>query len=88
MIMISNIIAILAPVMNGMYQIPQLVKVITSRSVDDLSLYTLLLLLTTNILWLLHGYFISDVALIVSAFINIFINVPLIYLFFKYNRNK
>jgi MtN3 and saliva related transmembrane protein len=61
--------------------IPQLYKTFETKSVGDLSLFTLLLILLTNILWLLHGYFIKDTPLLISACISMVINSMLLVLY-------
>jgi MtN3 and saliva related transmembrane protein len=86
--MINTAVAILAPIVNCVYQIPQLVKVIKTKSVDDISLYTLCLLILTNILWLLHGYFIADTALLVASVLNLSINIPLTFMYFKHRTKS
>ena len=86
--MLPVIIATLAPIVTCIQLLPQLYKTYLTKSVKDLSLYTLLLILTTNILWMLHGYFIIDISLIVSGAISIIINIILLTLYFFYRKNK
>jgi MtN3 and saliva related transmembrane protein len=82
--MIPRVVAILAPTVNCIQLLPQLYKTYKTKSAEDLSLYTLLLILATNILWLLHGYFIKDNALLVSAYIGLLINSMVFGLYIKY----
>lgn len=82
--MIPRVVAILAPTVNCIQLLPQLYKTYKTKSAEDLSLYTLLLILATNILWLLHGYFIMDNALLVSAYIGLLINSMVFGLYIKY----
>ena len=86
MIQIPVIVATLAPILNCIQIVPQLYKTFESKSVRDLSIYSLLLILFTNILWTLHGYFIMDHSLIVAGFISMFVNISLLNLFFLYNK--
>jgi len=79
-------VSILAPILNCVYQIPQLFKIIKTKSVDDISLYALCLLLINNILWLFHGYFINDKSLFMSALFSLGINIPLICLYLKHQK--
>jgi uncharacterized protein with PQ loop repeat len=85
--MIPFIVATLAPTVNCIQLFPQLYKTYITRSVKDLSLYSLLLILMTNILWLLHGYFIMDYSLIISGVISMIINITLLILYFFYRKN-
>lgn len=86
-IMIPAIVAILAPTVNCIQLFPQLYKTYTTKSVDDLSLYSLLLILTTNILWLLHGFFIGDYPLIIAGIISLIINIALFALYLRYRKH-
>jgi len=84
--MIPLIVATLAPIVNCVQLIPQLYKTYRTKSVKDLSFYSLLLLLITIILWLLHGYFINDNSLVVAGLITLVLNVSLIRLYFLYRK--
>ena len=89
--MLPIIVATLAPTVNCVQLIPQLYKTYVTKSVKDLSFYSLLLIILTNLLWLLHGYFIYDISLIVAGIISMSINLTLLslYLFYrKKRRNK
>lgn len=86
MIQLPIIVATMAPILNCIQIVPQLYKTFESKSVRDLSIYSLLLILFTNILWTLHGYFIMDYSLIVAGFISMFVNISLLILFFLYNK--
>ena len=78
------IIAILAPLVNCVQLLPQLVRTYQTKHVKDLSLWSLLLILFTNILWFTHGYFIQDMALIISGLISVSINGSLLSLYLIY----
>ena len=82
--MIPLIVATLAPLVNCIQLFPQLYKTYITKSVNDLSLYSLLLILITNLLWLLHGYFIRDNSLIVAGIISMTVNISLLTLYFLY----
>ena len=84
--MLPTIVAILAPVANCIQLFPQLYKTYVTKSVDDLSMYSLLLILTTNILWLLHGFFIADYPLIVAGIISMIVNISLFVLYIRYRK--
>lgn len=85
---VSTIVATLAPLVNCIQLFLQLYKTYISKSVKDLSLYSLLLILATSSLWLLHGYFIMDMSLIVAGIINIVVNIALLTLYFFYKNHK
>jgi uncharacterized protein with PQ loop repeat len=85
--MLPFIVATLAPVVNSIQLFPQLYKTYTTKRVKDLSFYSLSLILLTNLLWLLHGYFIIDTSLIVAGIVSMIINVALFLLYVLY-KNK
>ena len=85
-ISIPLIVATLAPIVNCVQLFPQLYKTFTTKHVNDLSYYSLLLILTTNLLWLLHGYFINDYSLIVAGIISIMVNGSLMCLYISYKK--
>ena len=85
-IVIPQIVAVLAPLVNSIQLLPQLYKTFTTKRVKDLSLYSLLLILTTNVLWLLHGYFIGDVSLLVAGCFCLWVNSTLLFLYFLYRK--
>ena len=82
----ANTVAVLAPIVNCVQLFPQLYKSYHTKHVEDLSLYSLCLLLLTSILWLIHGYFIKDTSLMVAGIISVSVNVSLLLLFFRYRR--
>jgi MtN3 and saliva related transmembrane protein len=84
--MIPFIVATLAPIVNSIQLFPQLYKTYYTKSVKDLSLHSLSLILLTNLLWLLHGFFIIDISLIVAGTVSMIINVALLILFFLYRK--
>lgn len=84
--MLPLIVATLAPVINCIQLFPQLYKTYLTKSVKDLSFYSLLLILTANLLWLLHGYFIFDIPLITSGVISMAVNILLLALYMRYRK--
>ena len=85
--MLPFIISTFAPIVNSIQLFPQLYKTYVTKSVKDLSFYSLLLILTTNILWLLHGYFIIDISLMIAGLVSMIINIALLILYFFYKKN-
>jgi len=77
-------IATLAPIVNCIQLFPQLYKTYKTKHVKDLSFASLCLILTTNLLWLLHGYFIMDISLIVAGVISLLVNGSLMGLYLLY----
>jgi uncharacterized protein with PQ loop repeat len=86
--MIRIAVAYLAVIVNSIYQVPQLFKIIKTKSVNDISLVAIALLLFNNILWFMHGYFINDITLIISSVLNLSLNLVIMCLFFKHRTKK
>ncbi len=84
--MLPIIVSFLAPIMNCIQLVPQLHKTYKTKRVNDLSFYSLFLILFTNLLWLLHGYFIFDLSLIIAGIISLSINILLFILYILYNK--
>ena len=78
-------VAVLAPIVNSIELLPQLVTTFYRKHVRDLSLLSILLLLLANVLWFMHGYFISDNSLIIGGAISLSINSALLGLYFLYS---
>ena len=82
--MLTTLVAVAAPLVNCIQLIPQLYKTYVTRSVTDLSLYSLLLILITNLLWFSHGLLIRDGSLIASGSVSLLVNGALLALYFLY----
>jgi MtN3 and saliva related transmembrane protein len=80
--MLPFVVATLAPIFNCIQLFPQLHKIYRTKSVKDVSLYSLILISITNLLWLMHGYFILDISLIIAGVISMIVNVGLLVLYF------
>lgn len=78
-------IAVLAPLVNCVQMVPQVYKTYRTKRVKDLSLYTILLFLMTNLLWLLHGYFIVDLSLMISGIVSMSLNSTLLLMYWIYH---
>ena len=86
--MIPIIIATLAPIVKSIQLFPQLYKMYITKSVKDLSFFSLLLILINNLLWSLHGYFIFDISVMVAGLVSVIINVALLILYFIYRKKR
>ena len=84
--MIPYLVATVAPIVSTIQSCPQLYKTYTTKNVDDLSIYSVLLMVTSGLLWLLHGYFIYDISVMLAGGMNLVINTILVILFFIYRK--
>ena len=86
--MLSGFVATIVPIINCVQLLPQLYKTYTTKSVKDLSFHSLLLILITNALWLLHGYFIFDYSLIIAGIISMAVNITMMILYLSYKKTS
>lgn len=84
--MLPFIVSTLAPIVNCIQLFPQLYKTCKTKSVKDLSFYSLVLILMANVFWLLHGYFIFDLSLIAAGVISMVVNISLLTLYMLYRK--
>ena len=85
---ISYVIKFVVPVLNMIQQMPQLLKIIETKKVRDLSFYTIFIMLSTSTLWTAHGYFINDFTLFISSLVATVVNLLIFYLFLKYKNSN
>lgn len=64
--------------------IPQLVKIVMTKSAKDISLLTFFTLLLGQILWILYGVFILDLRIIIANVISFIITLSIIFCTFIY----
>ena len=83
--MLPILIAIGASLLGSIQQLPQLYKTYTTKEVTDLSFESLLLVFATCALWFLHGFIISDLALLISGIVSMAISATLLILFVRYS---
>ena len=83
--MLVTVIAIVAPLLNSLQQIPQLYKTYVTKHVTDLSFESLLFMFISSVVWVLHGIIIWDLSLLISASISACINMALLVLFIRYS---
>lgn len=79
------IFSIITPILNCLQLLPQLIKTYRTKKVDDLSMASLILILSTNLLWFIYGGIISNIPLIASSVISLFINSMLFGLYIYYS---
>jgi len=84
--MIAAIVTILAPTVTCIQLVPQLYKVYVTKHVEDLSFYTMMLLVASATLWTLHGFFIQDRSLLIAGSISLLINSSLLLLYLFYRK--
>ena len=77
-------VSIFAPVLSSVQIFPQLLHTFKTKRVRDLSVHTLMLVLFSELVWLLHGVFIGDFTLIASGVISMSFSSLLLGMFLFY----
>lgn len=66
--------------------VPQIIKAIKTKSVKDISLFTLLQLSLGISLWIIYGIYLKDAIIILANAVTLAILVMLLYLYFNYGK--
>jgi MtN3 and saliva related transmembrane protein len=62
-----ELMGITASVMTTVNSLPQIIKIIRTKSVDDISIVSIIILVVGLGLWTLYGILISNVPIIISS---------------------
>jgi len=85
---IVGVIGIVAGICTSVSLLPQLVKIIKEKKVEDLSLVMFLSLLIGLMLWVAYGFLRDDWPIIITNSFSVLLNFCILILKFKYQRNK
>ena len=85
-----DIIGIIAGILLIISLIPQLIKIISSKSSKDISIFMFIILLVSEILWIVYGVLKIDLQLIITNCITSIITLLIIIcsLYYKKSNNK
>ncbi|HLT88242.1 SemiSWEET transporter [Sphingobacterium arenae] len=81
----ETIIGILAGVFTSVSMLPQLIKVLKEKDVENLSPYMIAILVTGVSLWVIYGMILQEWPIILSNAFSVLVNITLLtcYFFFK-----
>ena len=81
----ENVLGIVAGVLTSISMLPQLVKVIKEKNVEDLSWLMILVLISGLSLWVWYGILKNELPIIISNAFAVLVNVCLLisYLIFR-----
>ncbi len=82
--MIVDIIGFIAGFLSAISLVPQLIKSYRSRSLNDVSLPALLIIASATGMWMLYGFLISSLPLIVTDGFLFMVAVALVFLKIKH----
>jgi uncharacterized protein with PQ loop repeat len=76
----TDILGWLAVVLSATMGLPQLVRLVRTRSVEGLSLTSWRLMLTMNTVWTVHGVVLHQLPMILTNFLVLFTTLPILVL--------
>ncbi|HKG89476.1 MAG TPA: SemiSWEET family transporter [Nitrososphaeraceae archaeon] len=80
-------IGILASIFALSSTVPQIIKGVKTKKMDDVSVWLILSLIVGLSLWVIYGIGISDVVIVGGNSVGVSLNVVLLFLKFRYSRN-
>jgi len=83
----ETIIGTIAGILTSVSMIPQLIKVLKEKDVENLSWGMIAVLLTGVSLWVVYGIMKDELPIILSNGFSVLVNTTLLIYFFKY-KNK
>src|SRR5215211_2620401 len=84
---IISAIGILASIFALSSTVPQIIKGVKTKKMDDVSVWLILSLIVGLSLWVIYGIGISDVVIVGGNSVGVSLNVVLLFLKFRYSRN-
>ena len=81
-----QVTGITAGCITALSALPQLIKIIKEKKVEDISLWTLIVLITGLGLWTLYGFLKDDTPILATNLFSLLINVMLVFLRLKYKQ--
>lgn len=83
----ETVLGIVAGVLTSVSMIPQLIKVLKEKNVEDISLVMLLVLITGVSLWVWYGIMKSELPIILSNAFSVLVNLSLLICYFFYRKS-
>lgn len=82
----ENILGLVAGAFTSVAMLPQLIKVLKEKDVEDLSLLMMLFLITGLSLWVWYGVLKGELPIILSNAFAVVVNVILLISYFIYRK--
>jgi len=83
-----NILGIIAGFLTSISMIPQLIKVVKEKNVEDLSWVMILVLISGLSLWVWYGIIQKEWPIILSNAFAVLVNVTLLTLYLKFRKKS
>ena len=85
---IEVVIGTIAGVFTSASLLPQLIKIIKEKKVEDLSIGMFVSLMIGLLLWIVYGVLRKDAPIIITNGFSVSLNVFILFFRFKYRKNK
>ncbi len=83
----AKYVGIVAGILTSISMLPQLIKMIKEKEVDDVSIPMLLVLFSGILLWVVYGYLQKDMPVLITNSFSVLVNLVTIIIRFKYKNN-
>lgn len=83
-----NVLGIVAGVLTSVSMIPQLIKVIKEKNVEDLSMVMILVLICGLSLWVWYGILQNELPIILSNAFAVLVNLTLLVCFISFRKKS
>lgn len=84
----ENILGLVAGGITSVAMLPQLIKVLKEKNVEDLSLLMITVLVVGLSLWVWYGVLKDELPIILSNAFAVLVNIALLIAYFKYREKK
>lgn len=82
----TAIVGIIAGILTGVSLLPQLIKILKEKKVEDVSILMLLTLLLGLGGWVIYGVMKEDLPIIITNSFSFLVNLIIVFLRFKYKQ--
>ncbi|WP_284464201.1 SemiSWEET transporter [Chryseobacterium sp.] len=82
----ENLLGIIAGILTSVSMIPQLIKVIREKNVEEISLLMLLVLISGLSLWVWYGFMKDELPIIISNSFAVLVNICLLICYIIYSK--
>ena len=82
----ENILGLVAGGITSVAMLPQLIKVIKEKDVEDLSVLMIIFLVTGLSLWVWYGFIKNELPIILSNAFAVLVNICLLIFYFLYRK--
>jgi MtN3 and saliva related transmembrane protein len=84
----AGVIGIVAGVFTSIFLLPQLIKIVKEKKVEELSMSMFISLLIGLSLWVCYGMLRKDMPIIVTNGFSVLENICILFFRFKYRKNN